>query len=110
MVFLYQKIAYLRGLCEGYGFDESTKEGKVFSGILDILDEIANIIELNEEENELEKIEDEENAEYSYAFICPNCGEEIEVDEEFFDETDEFPCPKCSNLIPVCSNLEEIKF
>lgn len=107
MTLLNEKIAYMRGLCEGYGFDKNTKEGKVFNGILDILDEMANLIDVD---SGIEKTEDEEYAEYSYAFICPNCGEEIEVDEEFFDETEEFPCPKCSNLIPVCSSLEDLKF
>ena len=60
-----RKIAYLRGLCEGYGFDENTKEGVIFSGILDVLDDLADILD-------------------QYEF--PDEEEEEAVDEQFEEE------------------------
>ena len=40
-----KKISYLRGLCNGYGFDRNTKEGTVLLGILDVLDDMADAID-----------------------------------------------------------------
>ena len=37
MEYFDKKITYLRGLCDGSGFDPDTKEGKIFHGIMDIL-------------------------------------------------------------------------
>ncbi len=36
-----EKVAYLRGLAEGYGTDPATKEGKLLTTILDILEDLA---------------------------------------------------------------------
>ena len=36
-----EKVAYLKGLAEGYGTDPSTKEGKLLTTILDILEDLA---------------------------------------------------------------------
>lgn len=114
MTFIYEKLAYLRGLCDGSGFDESTKEGKIFNGILDVLDELTNIVEEVKENNDgLEHIDDEsddEDAEYSYAFICPSCGEEIEVDDDIIENDEEVACPKCGNVMPVCPENFDMKF
>ena len=40
-----EKVAYLKGLMEGLNIDEQTNEGKLFTAILDVLDEIALEIE-----------------------------------------------------------------
>ena len=37
---------YLRGLCcDGSGYSPDSKEGKIFHGILDVLDDIAFMLE-----------------------------------------------------------------
>ncbi len=36
-----EKVAYLRGLAEGYGTDPATKEGKLLTTIVDILEDLA---------------------------------------------------------------------
>ena len=38
---LLEKVAYLKGLAEGLGIDDSTKEGKVLKLIIDILDDVV---------------------------------------------------------------------
>jgi hypothetical protein len=32
-----EKVAYLKGLCEGLGVDSKSKEGKIYTAILDVL-------------------------------------------------------------------------
>ncbi len=49
---MIKKISYLKGLCKGYGFDESTKEGVVFNGILDVLDELTDYLECPSDDEE----------------------------------------------------------
>ena len=41
MEYFEKKITYLRGLCDGSGYPQDSKEGKIFHGILDVLDDIA---------------------------------------------------------------------
>ncbi len=97
---IVKKIAYLRGLCEGYGIGKNTKEGMIFSGIFDVLDELTEEVENIELSNSCDRCNDEE-PEYSYAFICPSCGQELEVDEETLEKEEDLNCPACGNIIPL---------
>ena len=48
---------------------------------------------------------------YFYYFICPNCGEEIDVDEETMETQKEIACPACGNSIPMGTmDIDELKF
>ena len=40
-----EKVAYLKGLAEGLGFDKESKEGRILDAILDILEDVAHDIE-----------------------------------------------------------------
>ncbi len=116
MEYFEQKITYLRGLCDGSGYTEDSKEGKIFHGMLDLLDDMACMLEhYNEAENDsfdtLEEDDEDEDAYFLYSFICPNCGEEIEVDEDILGENLELICPKCQNMIPVeATSTDDLKF
>lgn len=122
MQHLYEKVAYLKGLADGLGVDENTKEGKLLINIVDILDDFADaIVEIEEEQNEiseyietidedLEDLEDEiyedeldedEDEEFSYVqFQCPTCKEDVEIDEELlYDEDVDILCPNCKEVI-----------
>ena len=103
MKYFNEKIAYLRGLCHGSGFDETTKEGKIFDGILDVLDDMADIISALDDNDYTseEEEEEDENIDYTYAFICPNCGEEVEVTEDMLNGDAEILCPKCNSSIEI---------
>ena len=111
-----KKITYLRGLCDGSGFDPDTKEGKILHGVMDILEDMAFMLEtfLDDEDLEEMQIDDEDDAEepvYFYSFICPSCGEEIDVDEETMEAEREIACPGCGNAIPMGTiDLDELKF
>ena len=47
---LIEKAAYLQGLMEGLGLDESTKEGKVLHAMSDLLAEMAASIKAMEQD------------------------------------------------------------
>lgn len=115
-----KKIAYLRGLCEGLGISEQTKEGIVIKGILDVLDDMADNMAMlteildDEIDEDLDEDMDEESdegeeEEYSYAFICPSCGQELEVDEDVFETETELICPACGNKIPVIGEFADFE-
>lgn len=119
---ILEKVAYMKGLAEGLSLDTKTKEGKLLTVMMDILEDMALEIEdLYEEQAELEEGLDavsddlsdvetylyEMDGEYDedededgededgevYETTCPSCEEEI-----FFDETIlEDGCVECPN-------------
>ena len=40
-----EKVAYLKGLADGYAIDPATREGKLLSTIVDILEDLALEVE-----------------------------------------------------------------
>jgi len=126
-----EKVAYLKGLAEGLSLDTETKEGKILSSMIDILDDIALELEdlkdadqelgdgLDAVSDDLEDVEDavfgpedededeDEESEDCYATTCPNCGETVYFDESVLDEG-EVLCPKCGEKLEFDrSDLEE---
>ena len=121
---IMEKVAYLKGLAEGLALDGSTKEGKLFSAIIDLLEDIGLELEdLCEQQEELEAgldtvsddlndvetflfddeddDEDEEDEEYDgevYETTCPNCEEEVLFDETILDEGF-VNCPNCGEKL-----------
>lgn len=119
MEYLFERVAYLRGLCDGSGISEETKEGKVLLELVDILGEFADaIVEQTDKLDELEEyaeaidedlsdleedfyddLEDEDGLEF-IELSCPSCGEEIEIDEDLlYDEESDILCPVCNEVI-----------
>ena len=126
-----EKVAYLKGLAEGLSLDTETKEGKILSSMIDILDDIALELEdlkdadqelgdgLDAVSDDLEDVEDavfgpedededeDEESEDCYATTCPNCGETVYFDESVLDEGEAL-CPKCGEKLEFDrSDLEE---
>jgi DNA-directed RNA polymerase subunit RPC12/RpoP len=123
---ILEKVAYMKGLAEGLGLDTKSKEGKLLTVIMDILDDVAlELQDLRDEQDELEEGLDavsedlsdvetylyEQDGEYMeddddedddddevYQTTCPNCEEEI-----FFDETiladGCVECPNCGEKL-----------
>ncbi|WRS27927.1 hypothetical protein U6B65_02015 [Oscillospiraceae bacterium MB08-C2-2] len=104
-----EKVAYLKGLIEGLGVNDSTKEGKVLLAMVDVLDDIAltvtdveegldelyeQVDALDEDLGELEEyIFDEDDDE------C-GCGHHHHHDEDFDDEElYEVVCPSCQDSV-----------
>ena len=115
MEYFEKKITYLRGLCDGSDFDENSKEGKIFHGILDVLDDMAFMLETFMDDEDLvmddEDMDEADEPIFFYSFICPNCGEEIDVDEETMETEKEIACPGCGNSIPMgTADIDDLKF
>lgn len=112
-----EKVAYLKGLAEGLGVDEGTKEGKLLNAIVDVLTDMATSVEdledytaeLTEQvdaiDEDLDLLESDYYEDYEedddcepldeyYDVCCPNCDEEFSVDENTLLEGG-VECPNC---------------
>lgn len=123
MKYLYEEVAYLKGLAEGLEISKETKEGKIIHKIVEVLDSFADaIVDLEEEQADLieyvesidedladmeddiyedEDTEEENDEDFSYVEMeCPNCGDLVDIDEDLLynDEID-IICPNCQAII-----------
>ena len=109
-----EKVAYLKGLAEGLDLDTvKSKEGKLISVMIGILEELAisvedleqNTVNLGEEIDVLsddladveEAVFDEDEQDYDddwFEVECPTCGADILVDDEAMADG-EVECPSC---------------
>ncbi|MGL5715562.1 MAG: CD1247 N-terminal domain-containing protein [Paraclostridium sp.] len=122
MKYLYEEVAYLRGLAEGLEISKETKEGKIIHKIVETLESFADaIVELEEEQvdlieyvesidEDLSDVEDdiyededdeEDDDEFSYIEMeCPTCNDLVEIDEDLlYDEEIDVVCPNCQAVI-----------
>lgn len=85
MDFLFEKIAYIKGLAEGLDIKDDTKEGKLFMALIDIIEEMAEsmeeIVEEQDDVNEYLDLLDED---------LSVIEEEIFGDLDEFDDEDDF--------------------
>ena len=114
---LSEKSAYLKGLMDGLNLSKETPEGKMISGIVDLLQDMTSSIgdleenaiavsdELDEIEDDLDAIEeflmdedDEDEDEDDVVDFSDDDGEDFDYDE---DPTYEVTCPKCGEVIEV---------
>ncbi|MBR1592764.1 MAG: hypothetical protein IJ666_07130 [Ruminococcus sp.] len=96
---LTEKMSYLQGLIDGLEIDKSTKEGKALIQMSDVLAELVVYVEdLQSQVDELTELCDildkdlgavEEDLYEDDGFVCGDCRECPEEDEEFSDDYDE---------------------
>ena len=119
-----EKVAYVKGLAEGLGYDNTSKEGKILAAILDILEDVAHDIEDLEENawdlgeaidqvsDDLAEIEelvydedfdDDEDEDEDYEPCSCCCGED-EDEPVFYEVT----CPKCGNTITIDEDVLDL--
>ena len=103
-----EKVAYLKGLAEGYGIDPEKKEGKILATILDILEDLAldqedlgdSIAEL---EDGLDAVSDdlEDVEEILFGDVEEDEDEDDEEIEDWDGETVfyECECPACGETV-----------
>ena len=128
---LSNKAAYLQGLVDGLGVDESTKEGKIIKAMSALLAEMAEALEgmdedlsraydqINDLSDELEDLEadlyeDEDDdandddiaSDPFYEVACPNCGETVYVSEDDLD-AGEANCAHCGVTFEVALEGDE---
>ena len=114
-----EKIAYIKGLAEGLGIDEATKEGKVLTAIIDLLGDITEeICEIEDGCDELmEQIDavDEDLASlediiYEDDDDCDCCDCDCDCDDDCCDcddEVYEIECPDCNDIIYLDGEMLE---
>ena len=114
MSYLTERASYINGLAEGLGFDNSTNEGKLFSAMLELINELAEEVSLLEDRVE-ELLEEDfdfddddcdcdcddddcdcdcDDLDY-FEITCERCGNTIYLDEDLLDTEDELKCPVC---------------
>ena len=113
-----EKVAYLKGLAEGLNLDtEKSKEGKLISVMIGILEEVAMSVEDLEENSlalgeeidvlsddlaDVESVvfdEEEDSGDYDddwFEVECPSCGGPLLIDEDDLTEG-EVECPSCGS-------------
>lgn len=108
-----EKVAYLKGLAEGLDLDTTkSKEGKLISVMIGIMEELAmsvedleeNALNLGEEidvlSDDLADVEEavfDEDEDYDddwFEVECPSCGADILVDDDALVDG-EVECPSC---------------
>ena len=114
-----ERVAYVRGLFEGFEVNVDKKEGRLFKEIIDLLEDMAlSSTDLEEENEALQEVidamiediyddddsydeEDVETDDMAYdpdselfEVVCPSCGEEIYVDEAALSQGS-IACPAC---------------
>ena len=128
-----EKVAYLNGLADGLAIDtEKSKEGKLISVIIDILEEMGMSIEDLEENTtalgeELDAVSDdladveeilfededdedgcccgEEDDDDFFEVECPNCQEPLAIDEDVL-EAGVIECPNCHSQFAVSDECD----
>lgn len=124
MSYLLERVAYLRGLADGFELKEDSKETKLLLEMISILSDIAEAVtDLDDEvgvideyvemiDEDLDDLEDfvydeefNEDELFDYEEIeCPHCGEIIMIDEELFEDGEcevEFTCPNCEEVFII---------
>ncbi len=120
---LKSKVAYLQGLSAGLNIESESKDGRILSGIIEVLDDFAKSFdELEEAHDQLEDYIDsidedlfhlEEDiyndsdqragdAGEEYMEVdCPRCGEVVCFDPGVLEDDDviEVTCPNCDEVV-----------
>lgn len=114
-----EKVAYLKGLAEGLGLDKESKEGKLFSAMIDILDDIAltvadNCDQLDAIDEDLAAVEEivyEDDEDFFDDDFCTgDCDNCDGCDDYEYDEDEgvyEFECPHCHETVFFDDSLFE---
>ena len=121
---LTEKAAYIQGLADGLGIDESSKEGKLIAALIELTSEMAGVIaeqneqidtlhayieEIDEDLGDVEEMLyddacDEDDFDDECDGDCECCTEDCEFaeDEEYF----EVECPSCGEVICFDGTLD----
>ncbi len=118
---LTENAAYIKGLAEGLGVNDSTQEGKIISKLIELVSDMAERISILEEENDaiygyLEEMatdiieiendiyDDEEPYEYDdYSDL--NDDDEYDYDEEL-DDFYQIECPSCGEIVCFSEEID----
>jgi hypothetical protein len=109
-----ERVSYLQGLSEGLNITEGSPQGKIISGILNVMNEMADEItdmqkdfeELREYiqsvDDDLLDLEESVLDDDDYLELeCRTCGEQLYIESDIMDEEDiiEVTCPSCNEVV-----------
>ena len=112
-----EKIAYIKGLTEGLSLDDSTKEGKILTAIIDVLDDMAvEICDIEDGCDELMEQIDAVDEDLSYVEDIvygddDDCECDCDCDDddccECCEDEDlyEIECPACHDTIYLDADM-----
>lgn len=121
------RASYLKGLADGMNLDAEKDEVKLLHAVIDLLDDVADELEMLDEEqgfitDKIDEMDDEldiiaedlyddfeeDDEDDLYTIICDGCGEEIDFAGSELDDiiAGEFECPNCGKTIEL--DLEDL--
>ena len=84
-----EKLAYVKGLVEGLGLDDSKKDTKVIKNLIDLLEDLVDsVANLQDGFTELQEQLDA---------VDEDLGE---VEKDLYDDEDECCCDECKTAVP----------
>lgn len=111
---LTSRVAYLKGLAAGLGFEPGSREGKLFTQLIDVIDALADAVtDLQDDYADiLEYAEaiDEDLNELEEDFYDED--ELLDEDEDYYDDLDEddmfsVECPECHEIVYIDDDMLE---
>jgi len=109
-----EKIAYIKGLAEGLGIDDATKEGKVLNAIIDLLgditEEICDIEDgCDELMEQIDAVDEDLSALEDIIYEDDDCDCcDCDCDDDCCeDEVYEIECPACNDIIYLDGEMLE---
>ena len=121
---IQEKLAYLKGLVEGLGLDETKKDTKVINNLMILLEDLVGSVaklqegfvdiqeqidavdedlgeiekDLYEDDDECTCGKDEHADDIYYEVTCPTCGETMHLDDDTINQC-EIDCPNCGEKL-----------
>ena len=111
-----ERAAYIKGLAEGLGIDDSTKEGKIINALIGAIDDMsltisdleAQIDELSEQVETIDEDLGSREAEFADLDDACGCGCEDAEDDDYLDgDLYEVCCPTCGDTVCIDSDMLE---
>lgn len=120
---IISRVSYLSGLVNGVEIDQTTKEGKILTEIVNILkvmaEEIDDISQSQKDmgecidamdkdlcslqddiyDNDYELYEDE--GDNFIQLKCSDCGDDVYIDKDIIKQKEKITCPNCHNVIKL---------
>ena len=115
------RASYLKGLADGLKLDKTTTEGQLIDGLLNLVSDISDELEMLDQEQGFlaDKIDemddviemigdetfgyDDDEDDDMYTLVCENCGAEIDLTGDDLDDIADgvFKCPDCGKVIEL---------
>lgn len=112
---LTEKVSFIRGLMEGMEYPKDQKEGKIITAIVDVLEEMAQQVQMLEKDTDylLDEMDEVKQQTSTLADIILDDYEE-EIEDTLQEQEDalltedslyEITCPKCGEVVCVDDDM-----